>query len=439
MSIGWFEPRSPQVASKRRNIVPKLCSRSRPPLMPPKSTIKRTGSSQNQVPSKRARFTEAEESNASNGDQGFDAQVFEDLEPASSRKGAVKVEGYDSDSTDDGEGVVFSRKSGANEAAVDEDDDMFAPSGASGKDAATKDRQVKKEEKFLKLGDIEGQEFGGSANGSEDEDEPEDEDEAERRRKKGMGFELTSFNMKAEMEEGKFAEDGTFVRSFDPHGVHDKWMDGLDEKEIKKARKSKKLMEEKEKERLQKEQDEQEWGKDDVAKELVGYLEKGETVLEALQRLGRTSKKPTAARKPRKGKEKETTDQSMEVDSSNRQQTPIERITSLASTLMSLGNNDAYQETYESLLRSVRRSGIVPPDWAPPNASQSHLPSQYEYRWTLAYSASMGQASTGQVFGPFGKNEMLAWRDADYFGPSGERVDMRKAGDSNWAGWDILS
>ena len=112
----------------------------------------------------------------------------------------------------------------------------------------------KKEEKFMRLGDIEGQEFGdGDEDESEEEDEPEDEDDAERRKKAGMGFELTSFNMREEMEEGKFTEDGMYLRTFDPFAVHDKWMDEFDDKDIKKARKNHKQQErvQKEKERAE--------------------------------------------------------------------------------------------------------------------------------------------------------------------------------------------
>ena len=92
----------------------------------------------------------------------------------------------------------------------------------------------------MRLGDIEGQEFGGEGEGSGssgDEDEPEDEDDAIRKSKAGMGYELSGFNMREEMEEGKFASDGTYVKTFDPHAVHDRWMEGMDDKEIKKARK----------------------------------------------------------------------------------------------------------------------------------------------------------------------------------------------------------
>ena len=117
------------------------------------------------------------------------------------RKGRVKTEGYDSDSSDDGEGVVLSRrKDGAGadgKEGGEDEDDMFAMG-----DKEEKDEEVggkKKKTEYLRLGDIEGQEFNeasGEGSGRDDgelgsdeseEEEPEDEDDAERRKKAGMG------------------------------------------------------------------------------------------------------------------------------------------------------------------------------------------------------------------------------------------------------------
>ena len=132
-----------------------------------------------------------------------------------------------------------------------------------------------------------------------EEDEPEDEDDAERRKKAGMGFELTSFNMREEMEEGKFTEDGMYLRTFDPFAVHDKWMDEFDDKDIKKARKNHKQQErvQKEKERAEERELQQLGGKEEMCKGLLPLLKKGETVLEALQRLGAEAKRKASAAK----------------------------------------------------------------------------------------------------------------------------------------------
>ncbi|EEB99475.1 hypothetical protein MPER_00841 [Moniliophthora perniciosa FA553] len=89
--------------------------------------------------------------------------------------------------------------------------------------------------------------------------------------------------MREEMEEGKFTEDGNYIRSCDPHAVHDRWMDGLDEKEIRQARKRKKQQEriEMEKAKAEEKEIEESGGKPAMVKQLLAMLKKGETVLEA--------------------------------------------------------------------------------------------------------------------------------------------------------------
>ena len=272
------------------------------PIMQPREHIKRTQSStepsgSGPPPTKKTRFLEPADDSAN-----FAEEVDAALEnPSATRKGRVKTEGYDSDSSDDGEGVVRSRRAGADGTtakADDDDDDMFATGSKGDTDKATTESGEKKGEEFLRLGDIEGQEFGrgsdddGGSGESSGDDEPEDEDDAERRKKAGMGYELSSFNMREEMEEGKFSADGMYVRNFDPHALHDRWMDGLEEREIKLARKRKRRQEKAQKEKIQAEQRELEelGGKEAVEREVLGMLKKGETVLEALQRLGACAK-----------------------------------------------------------------------------------------------------------------------------------------------------
>jgi CD2 antigen cytoplasmic tail-binding protein 2 len=103
-----------------------------------------------------------------------------------------------------------------------------------------------------------------------------------------MGYELSSFNMREEMEEGKFSADGSYVRTFDPHAVHDRWLEETDEKEMKKARKIRKQREKLEREKQEAEEKELQdmGGKVAIEMQLLTKLKKGETVLEALQRLG---------------------------------------------------------------------------------------------------------------------------------------------------------
>jgi len=254
--------------------------------MPPRPPTKRPASETFASSSKKTRFLDPDEDPAN-----FSEQVESNLEdnPRTRRKGRVRTEGYDSDSSDDGEGVVNSRKP-TNDAEGDDDDDMFASAAAEEKKPVEDPKKDKN--KFLRLGDIEGQEFGGSGLGdgseSQESDEPEDEDDAERRKKAGMGYELSSFNMREEMEEGKFSADGSYVRVFDPHAVHDRWLEDADERGMKKARRVLKQREklEREKQKAEEKVLEDMGGKVAIEMQLLTKLKKGETVLEALQRLG---------------------------------------------------------------------------------------------------------------------------------------------------------
>lgn len=259
-------------------------------------------SSRRKPTEKKTRFVSPEDDPASFAED-VDAQLEDNRKVK--RKGGVKTEGYDSDSSDDGEGVVLSRRKNAGkDGGDDDDDDMFAMGDKEDANASESAAKTKKEE-YLRLGDIEGQEFnegeGSGGDGDEDdladtdESEPEDEDDAERRKKAGMGFELSKFNMRDEMEEGKFTADGSFVRTFDPHAAHDRWLEGTGEREMKKARRAKRALERKERDRLRREQKEEEslkhGGKSEIEKEMLSLMMRGETVLEALARLGDKAKK----------------------------------------------------------------------------------------------------------------------------------------------------
>ena len=100
----------------------------------------------------------------------------------------------------------------------------------------------------------------------------------------------------------------------------------------------------------------------------------------------------------------------------------INSVTHLASVLLSLGDAEIYSKTYEQVVRSVRSSGDVEPDWEPPSADV-----RYEYKWI--------GATDDQTFGPFSDVELNAWFKAAYFGSTGEKVKIRKVG-GEWGDWD---
>ncbi|EJD55099.1 hypothetical protein AURDEDRAFT_78013 [Auricularia subglabra TFB-10046 SS5] len=379
-------------------------------------------------PAKRTRFVSPEDDPAR-----FEETVDDALETGA-RRGAVKTDGYESDSTDEGEGVVFSRHKKADEDG--DADDLFAMDDDDGGGTKPKADDAaggkKKKTEYLQLGDIEGQEFragggSGSDESSEDEDDALDEDDAERIRRakargyddRAMGFELSQFNMKTEMDEGKFQADGSYVRARDPHEMHDKWLDDADARAIKKARRAHRARLKKQKE-LEAQEDARPASKAERERDLVSLMRPSESVLEALQRLG-AKKKQQAKQQKKKDKD------AMAIDGgAHHVKTPIEleieQITELASALM-VENVDVYSATYEELLRSVRRSKLVPDDWKPPEREP-----KVEYRW---------KGGDGQTFGPYSQEEMAAWRDADYFGgPEASKIELRPVGSNDWKSWD---
>ena len=277
-------------------------------------------------PSKRTRF--ASPSRLAETSTDF---LQDDLDTPSARnkdrRSLKDTSGYESDSTDEeGEGVVPSRKKGkgkgkGKEGEDDEDEDMF---GASDEDAAGDDDDGKskdKGEKFLSLTDIEGQDFGrkkGNYVGEKDDDDDDDDDddkgagkrrldlddeydseEEARKANEGKGLdgpmaaELTAFNMRSELGEGRMTADGESysVNDRDPNEQYDRWLEGTDRAAVRKARRAKREQERIELEREAKEQEERTNGgrkekEERLMREMIVLLERGETVLEGLQRVG---------------------------------------------------------------------------------------------------------------------------------------------------------
>jgi CD2 antigen cytoplasmic tail-binding protein 2 len=372
---------------------------------------------------KKTRFVEPGEDPAR-----FDEEVEATLEGSSRAKRKVDGAGYDSDSSDDGESVVRSRAV-PDAAADDDDEDMFAV-GDKAPAAAAAPAAGKAKDDFMRLGDIEGQEFndGGSSDGSASAPE-DDEDAAAARAKAGMGFALSSFNMREELEEGKFTQDGAYVRAFDAHAQHDRWLDGLDARDLKRARRRKRERERAEQERVRAEEQAlaDAGGAPALEKQLLALLRRGESVLEALQRFGAAAKRakkgyvrPPARASPTHADASKAKAPAGDAD-------PIVHMTHLASTLMALGDTDIYSRTHEELVRAVRKAGAVPDDWVAPNAEP-----RYEYVWDVPDTTA-----PGQVLGPYGADEMRGWHTAGFFGPGADKIRVRVVGgDGEWGAWD---
>lgn len=439
------------------------------------------------------RATEEEEEDAD-----LDLQQQDRKRMQQGRKGRVMTDGYDSDSTvedndDSDEEAKESEKDEQRDQGNDvdgDDEDMFNLPPDEQEGAAEKKGKKKK---YLDLKDIEGQEFGGTLSDDDDRDrELELESDLEeysskndtdhqshdagamvqplQRRKKpskkqmvdgeDMGFELDSFNMKNEMATGRFDTEGNYIENLakDPHAQHDSWLTGhYSRKSIQAAREAQAKREKENRERERK-QEKKFIDEDECKMQLVSLMKRSETVLGALQRLGKEAKKSKA----RTGKNKNT---EKDQGSNGGQPLPaqggqegsikesLDQVTALSSELMSRhGLMSIYDETYESLVQDVRKSGLVRQTWDPAASKEQEsnrdtglqvgdAPSKFRYKWSPHYlAASEGEGmSSEQVFGPFTEQELRKWKEDGYFGSDGENILVSSDDAStHWQSWNDM-
>ncbi|KAE8225297.1 hypothetical protein CF319_g1928 [Tilletia indica] len=382
--------------------------------------------------------------------------------------------------------------------------------------------------------------LGGPSDKPVQDEDPEAKRRREARRakaKKGMGHKLDSFNMRAEFQSGRFDEDGNYVaNSTDPHAQHDSWLDGnYSRKKIRAARDAQKKREEEASARHKASRSASGESKGGVGGTgavtevectvaLLDFMDRGESVLETLQRLGKTAQPHAADQKTKslpsgsvrkggkyagKGDAKrralaldtetaeptsEADDQPKEMDvdpttndsatktiesdpsvgtaancsaSKSSEAHPsivaLEQYTALSSELMStFGHINIYDETYESILRLLRRKGAVPADWDPaakreqvkepgPSTAQSGSTvatdqqdlRQFTYRWAPAYLAATQGANAApdvETYGPFPVADLRSWAASGYFGAPGqcERILLKghsEDGEGRWKSW----
>ncbi|KAL7922983.1 hypothetical protein ACQKWADRAFT_63979 [Trichoderma austrokoningii] len=402
------------------------------------------------------------------------------------KRGAVNLDGYDSDSDNENFNArAGSRKKGdvnileqldnydakASNAngqpdepidEDDEDDDMFAAENddeEQGKNEAGEDEEdeffeksgkKKKNVKFLDYAQIQGQDkrskSGGTIrlNGQESSDDEEDAELA--LQEEGVDEEVgagglkrnapkvEAFNLREEMEEGRFDQDGNYVRKAgDADAVHDSWLEGLSRKEMKKAAAA---HERREAEAREKRIEEDGVLVSELLAALITRLERTETPLEALARLGKdkpkTKKIPKwKLKKMNKGAEAMETDQEAAAADPKQVQIKeaIDAITDAADKLLSRGHEEIYDQERELLVREYRRE--TGEDWVEPkleveaeaqpaaeDTSARANGTMWEFRWTDGRDNAAKQ-------GPFDGPTMKAWQDAGYFG---QGVEFRVVG-----------
>ncbi|CAK9823172.1 CD2 antigen cytoplasmic tail-binding protein 2 homolog [Anthophora retusa] len=166
-----------------------------------------------------------------------------------------------------------------------------------------------------------------------------------------VGF--TAFNMKEELEEGHFDKQGHYLWNKEKE-IRDNWLDNIDWMQIKPSSTAsvKKKSETSDKHGLA-DSDSGDEGPDimfdptHIYKQILEYLQPGETVSKALCRLGKGKKRLTTAERWKKKQEK----QPIEDDHNS---ISIIKLTELANELLTrTGNMDIYQESYEQIKKKV--------------------------------------------------------------------------------------
>ncbi|KAI9853148.1 MAG: hypothetical protein M1838_000004 [Thelocarpon superellum] len=390
------------------------------------------------------------------------------------KRSAVNLDGYGSDSSNEG----FDSRADAKareakqkeETEARESNDMFAELEDDFKDgdddeAIRAGSKGKKDVRFLEADEIEGQEAYSRAGGRVDvdftrngaipdkgkrkdgdsSDESEDEENADKKdvdEEVGAGGlkshapKLDAFNMRGELEEGRFDTQGNFVRkAADPDAVHDSWLEGVSKKDMKRARDAAEKREE-ERRRTAREADQVLTA--DILRTLITRLEKSETVLEALARWGRggekKKKQPKWQNKNRARKRQDEMDLDADADTTRppshpdpaetRRTEAVEAITGAADHLLTRGQTNIYDDTRETLIRQFRRE--TDEDWVEAAAPKTTAPGddvdgvreqkQWEYRWTDGRDG-------GDTYGPYDGPTMIAWMDAGFFG---DGVEFRR-------------
>ncbi|KAL1984510.1 hypothetical protein VTN96DRAFT_9109 [Rasamsonia emersonii] len=391
------------------------------------------------------------------------------------RRNAVNIDGYESDSENEAFEARAEARAKANQQQKnqeEQDDDMFAELKEDFEEAdADESRKKKKSVRFLRDEEIEGQvesSRGGHKlradlsrpdvvedNDKESDSESDVPDEERARLDEGMDEELgagskkknapllDAFNMRAEQEEGRFDEEGNYIRkAADPDAIHDTWLEGVSKKDIKRAREA---AARRDAERREKDRETDSILTSDLLRTLITHLERGETVLEALARLGKGLKKKPKWQTKQRNKPKSKMNgtngaaEDVEMTEDNPEEAArkkaIDEITGAADLLLTRGQSDIYEVERETLTRQYRRETgeewVDPPQLTTGNGEDNvgdgtgaPGPTMWEFRWSDARDG-------GQTHGPYDSAMMQSWRDAGYFG---EGVEFRRAGDptSEW-------
>ncbi|KAI8085874.1 uncharacterized protein B0P05DRAFT_25813 [Gilbertella persicaria] len=319
---------------------------------------------------KRVRFNEKTKShNTATEETDFEFDHQDQLEEKKTRRGAVNFDVYGSDDEEVGGGMYSSDSDQEDKEeekkdampSNNEDFDMFGVD-------AEEDTSKKKGKGKVDVNElIEGQEFDSYNREGIDDDEEDDIEDGQKKQSR-----IEAFNMKEELEEGTVDSNGNYVRNkVDPQAFHDNWMKGITRKDINKA---KEAQEKQEREEALKEAERQSslpQSQTDIYLALLKYIKPGQSVQEALTNLANSLPKKLPAWKQKmldkKNKNKPNSNQQPQLSEQEEKERreKVEKITALADQMMALGHFNIYDDTFEIMVRHLRKEGAVAQDWVP--------------------------------------------------------------------------
>ncbi|MGH0165194.1 UNVERIFIED_CONTAM: hypothetical protein FKN15_048319, partial [Acipenser sinensis] len=182
------------------------------------------------------------------------------------------------------------------------------------------------------------------------------------------GVRITPFNLNDEMEEGHFDSEGNYFLKKEEQ-IRDHWLDNIDwrrvdeeeEEKGKRGEEEEKMEEDEQAEEVRKEaedsdSEEETLGQPDrkaLIQGMIGLMLPGETVANALRRLGGLKKEGTRQWRKKKGGEEEEED-GKKKKSEGGDKALLERLTGLADRLVACGEYEIYQHTFEKLGHQIR-------------------------------------------------------------------------------------
>ncbi|KAJ2741966.1 hypothetical protein GGI20_004818 [Coemansia sp. BCRC 34301] len=358
------------------------------------STSKRVRFSGNSNATREFSLNTGSYSSADEYDSDFNADLEADITSSRRRGHKVNIDGYGSDASDQDEVANLSDYSDdQDEAGVggdDDDDDDEQVNDSSKLDPLAMDENdmftdnaessvqqaEKKRKRFLELDDIEGQEMNSAtrteamgedfavSKGKEPERDMVDDDDDEEPAGRGR-ITIEAFNMKEDLEEGKFDASGNFVwNKQDPHAYQDEWLDDVSESAIALAFESKARQDSGSLRTQAGEEGRWDAASDnDIVVEIINVLRPRETVLTALARIGGPKQKSKNKWASKRGKAKDAAAAGLDGEKEAERKRDIEHLTVLADQAMSRGMVNIYDDTYEQLVRQMRVADRIPDDW----------------------------------------------------------------------------